>query len=415
MKTLFLECSMGAAGDMLTAALLELIPDKQLFLDKINSLALPGVDVSAENVNSCGISGTRVSVKINGAEECDHCGQDHNEHHHHEHHHEHKHTSMHDISDIVSGLELSEKVKTDILAVYSLIAEAESCVHGTTVDQIHFHEVGELDAVADIAGVCILMDMIAADRVIVSPVNTGSGTVHCAHGVLPVPAPATVHLLKGVPVYCGDEEGELCTPTGAALLKFFADEFGKMPVMQTECAGYGIGRKEFRRLNCVRAFLGQSEKSSGTVAELVCTIDDMTGEEIAFAVARLFEKGALDVFTVPVGMKKNRPGVMLNCICEPEQCDLMAKTIFNCTSTLGMRKRICERYVLERSSRTEETPLGNVDIKSSFGYGTERQKAEYDDIAHIARERDISLRAVRELVKTYTDGAAEDYQAQKYS
>ena len=259
-----------------------------------------------------------------------------------------------------------------------------------------------MDAVADVVGVCLLMDMIAPDSVIVSPVHVGKGHVHCAHGILPVPAPATSYILRDVPVYSGSIEGELCTPTGAALLKYFADSFGDMPVMRTEKTGYGIGTKEFPRMNCVRAFLGQTSGNADDVAELVCNIDDMTGEDIAYACDIILSKGALDVFTVPVNMKKCRPGVMLTCICRPEQCSFFAELILRHTSTIGVRESICRRYTLSRSSRNAETPYGTVKIKDSSGYGVSRSKAEFDDVSRIARENDLSLAEVRSMIDSST-------------
>ena len=236
MRTIYLDCNMGAAGDMLTAALLELHPDPDDFLRRFNSLGIPGVWAVAEPSVKCGIMGTHVKVTVNGEEETSaDVGRSGHEHgHNHEHHH---HSDMHEIEHLIGSLPVSEKVCADALAVYRLIAEAESRVHGRPVDQVHFHEVGSMDAVADIVGVCMLMEELGAERVLASPVHVGSGQVRCAHGVLPVPAPAAAHILKGVPVYGGGIRGELCTPTGAALLKHFVTAFGAMPVMIVSAIG----------------------------------------------------------------------------------------------------------------------------------------------------------------------------------
>ena len=275
MKTLYLECAMGAAGDMLTAALLELTGDRQAFIEKMNALGLPGVTVTAEESVRCGITGTHVSVTVNGAEEesadadChphehEHGHESPHDHEHeHEHHHGHHHSSVPEIEALISGLPVSDRVKSDAKAVYALIADAESRVHGWPVSEIHFHEVGTLDAVADVVGVCLLMEALAPEQVIVSPVHTGSGHVSCAHGILPVPAPATALILQGIPTYGGRIKGELCTPTGAALLKHFASRFGDCPVMTVSAIGYGMGKKDFEQANCVRAFLGESEGERG--------------------------------------------------------------------------------------------------------------------------------------------------------
>lgn len=268
MKTLYLECNMGAAGDMLTAALLELHPNPEDFLSRLNALQIPGVQVVAEPATKCGINGTHVSVTVNGEEEVsedvhehEHEHEhhhDHDHHHHHHHHHGHHHAGMHDIEHIISHLELPEEVRQDVLAVYGLIAEAESHAHGKPVEEIHFHEVGTMDAIADVTAVCMLIHELAPEQIIVSPVHVGSGQVRCAHGILPVPAPATAHILRGVPTYGGSIRGELCTPTGAALLKHFADRFGNMPVLTVEKIGYGMGKKDFEAANCVRTMWGEA-------------------------------------------------------------------------------------------------------------------------------------------------------------
>lgn len=389
MKTLYFECGMGAAGDMLMAALLELIPDRELFLNIMNSLGLPGVKVSAETAVRCGISGTRVTVSVNGEEEdCAHS----------DHHHGSKHTAMSDVEQLVGGLSLPDSVLKDVLAVYKLIAEAESHVHGVPVSQIHFHEVGNMDAVTDIVGVCLLLHLIAPDRVLASPVHVGAGFVHCAHGMLPVPAPATAHILRGIPVYGGKIQGELCTPTGAALLKHFATNFEEMPTIKISRIGYGMGKKDFDAANCVRAVLGESSDGNDRIVELCCNLDDMTPEAIGFAQEKLFSAGALDVYTISIGMKKNRPGVLLSCICEIEQREDMARLIFKHTRTLGIREREYRRYTLERDEHTEQTPYGSVRIKSAKGWGVVRQKAEFEDLAEIARNSGLSLDEVAALL-----------------
>ena len=336
MKTLYLECGMGAAGDMLTGALLELIENREAFLKKINGLGLPGVGVQAEKSEKCGVMGTHIRVTVHGEEEHsqdDHGRPPHNEegHHHHEeaHHHEehphhHHHASPQDIEALIRGLPVSDRVKSDALAVYRLIAEAESRVHGKAITDIHFHEVGTLDAVTDVVSVCLLMEEIGADQIVCSPVQVGSGYVRCAHGILPVPSPATALILSGAPTYGGEIEGELCTPTGAALLRHFAASFGDRPLMTAEKIGYGMGTKDFERANCLRAFLGESEAETEKIVKLECNLDDMTGEDLAYACRMLMDAGARDAYTVQIGMKKSRPGVMLCCVCLPQDSDAQA-------------------------------------------------------------------------------------------
>ena len=430
MKTLYLECGMGAAGDMLTAALLELTGDRAAALDRLNALGLPGVAFAAEPAVKCGVVGTHMKVTVNGEEEESldaHEHEHHHEHHHdhdhdHEHHHDHEHDHDHehehhhdhdhdhehghhhhasvaDINALIDGLGVSGRVKADMKAVYALIADAESRVHGRPVSEIHFHEVGTLDAVADVAAVCLLMEQLAPDQVVASPVHVGSGYVRCMHGVLPVPAPATALILEGIPTYGGEIRGELCTPTGAALLRHFVTRFGDRPLMKTEAIGYGMGKKDFERANCVRAFLGESEGRREEITRLECNLDDMTGEDIAFAMERLFEAGARDVYTQAIGMKKSRPGVLLSVICLPADADALAAVMMKHTTTLGIRRQDMSRYVLDRGGETVSTPYGDVRVKRASGMGVERSKPEYDDLAKLAKEHGLSLAELRKALR----------------
>ncbi len=397
MRTIYLDCGMGAAGDMLTAALLELLPDRAAVLDRLNALDLPGIVFTAEQAARCGITGTHVHVLVHGEEEGHehHHGHEQEHVHGHEHHH---HTGLHEIEHILSHLSVPEEVRADALAVYGLIADAESRVHGVPVDQIHFHEVGTLDALADVVAVCLLLHELAPEAVCASPVHVGSGQVRCAHGILPVPAPATALLLEGIPCYGGTIRGELCTPTGAALLRHFVTDFGPMPPMRVEAIGYGMGTKEFEAANCVRALLGQTEAGAGRVVELCCNLDDMTAEEIGFAMERLFEAGALDVYTTPIGMKKNRPGTLLTCMCREAQRESVLQALFLHTTTLGVRSAVCDRWTLERSEAIVETSSGPVRVKRASGWGVTREKAEFEDLARIARAENRSLRDVRDML-----------------
>ena len=278
------------------------------------------------------------------------------------------------------------------------------------MEQIHFHEVGSLDALADVAAVCYLMEKLSPDRVEASPVHVGSGRISCAHGILPVPAPATAELLKGIPIYGGSITGELCTPTGAALLRQFVSSFGPMPVMTVEAVGYGMGKKDFAAANCLRILLGHGAEEEDAVVELRCNLDDMTGEEIGFATEQLLGAGALDVFTTPIGMKKNRPGVLLTVLCNPKHRQTMVRQLFRCTTTLGIREENCRRYTLERRTETTETPYGPLRRKVASGYGVERQKPEYEDLARIARQNHTQwpLRDGADMTPTEPEDISED-------
>ncbi len=484
MKVLYLDLNMGAAGDMLSAALLELFPEseRQGILDKLNALGIPGVRYEAEPSVKCGIQGIHMSVRVHGAEEGDdgnsqygeaqgeththeghdaedsgQCGEshlhhnegaggpeaachEHNHEHCHEHIHEHEHSHGHEhchehehghehthehghetqehshgahahthnsmtgIAHIIDDhMHLDSELKYDIKAVYGLIAEAESHVHGVPVSEIHFHEVGNMDAIADVTAVSYMLSLIKPDRIVVSPVNTGSGTVRCAHGIMPVPAPATAYLIEGIASYDNGTRGELLTPTGAALIKHFADSCGVRPAMSIERVGYGMGKKDFDAPNCVRAILGESEEkgleSGDTVIELAANIDDMSAEELGFAVERLLETGALDVWTESVMMKKQRPGTVLRLLCREDQRDDIVRAVFKYTSTIGVREALMRRYTLERDIHVYETKYGRLRGKHVSGYGTDREKLEYDDLAAIAKAQQVSIARARRMVE----------------
>lgn len=417
MKTLYIECNMGAAGDMLAAALAGLLETGDTFFEELNRIVPKGVSVRYFPDSKCGLEGNRVEVTVNGSEEIsedishDHAHGEHELPHKHEHSGTHPDENGHDnhsmdsIEHTVSHLAVSDRVKADILAVYRLIADAESAVHGMPAGQIHFHEVGSLDAVADITAVCLLMEKLSPCRIVVSPIHVGSGMVRCSHGLLPVPAPATAFILKDVPVYGGNIRGELCTPTGAALLRHFAGSFGPMPRMTFSRIGIGMGKKDFEAANCVRVFLGDdgynadshaagshaANSPNGRITELSCNVDDMTGEAVGFASEIMLREGALDFYTVPIQMKKNRPGFMLVCLCGEDDSDRMAALMLRHTTTFGIRKKLCERYTLDRTFTEEDTPYGKIRIKHGAGYGAEKNKPEYEDLKKAAEKNNLSL------------------------
>lgn len=395
MKTLYLECKMGAAGDMLMAALYELLSGEQKknFLDTMNGLGLPGVEVAPIAARTGGIAGTHMKVTVHGHEEHEH----HHEHescpaqgggtHDHGEHHHHHHATPGHIGAIIDGLSLPREVKEKARKVYNAIAQAEARAHGCEVGDVHFHEVGALDAVADVVGVCYALHLLSPDMVAASPVHVGSGTVKCAHGVMPVPAPATAELLLGIPTYGGEVQGELCTPTGAALLKTFVQSFGPMPAMETERIGYGLGTREFEQANCVRAFWGEeNRRESDNIVELVCNIDDMTPEALAFACRRLLEAGALDVYTTPGTMKKGRPGWVLTVLCSPAWQDPIVQQIFAHTTTNGLRARLSEKLYLAPRMEAVQTQWGPVRVKVAEGFGATHAKPEFEDVAALAQE-----------------------------
>ena len=394
MSILYLDCGMGAAGDMLTAALLELFPHPEKMVEALNALDVPGVRYQRELTQKCGITGTHMHVYVGDTEEGEHS------HAHHE-HHDHPHSSMEQLEHWIGHIQASDVVKSNIRAVYNRIAQAESAVHGVSIQEIHFHEVGSLDALADVTAVCYLMEQLGNPTVYASPVHVGSGHVSCAHGILPVPAPAAAEILKGIPIYGGQILGELCTPTGAALLKQFVAEFGNMPVMTPQAVGYGMGKKDFAMANCVRAVLGSdSREGTDSIVELRCNLDDMTAEDIGFAMEQLLRAGAPEVFTTPIGMKKNRPGTMLTVLCRADQREEMVRLLLRHTSTLGIRESVCRRFTLTRREETVDTPYGKVRCKISEGYGVCRRKPEYDDLSAIAEAQQLPLSEIRRSLQS---------------
>ncbi len=366
MRVLYLDCGMGAAGDMLTAALLALLDkdEHDQFLRDINAALGGKAVVTAEPAVKCGVQGLHVHVVINGEEEG-------HEHRHHDGEHHHHHTGIKEIRELIESLPLSDAVREDALQIFNSIARAESEVHGTDMEHIHFHEVGSIDAVADVLGVCLLMEKLAPELVVA---------------------------LRGIPWYEGEIKSELCTPTGAALLRWFVNSWQTAPVLRVETCGYGMGTKDFGQLNAVRALLGDMEDEEDLYV-LACNLDDMTGEELGFAQERLFEAGALDVWTAPIGMKKGRPGVLLSVLCRPERTHELTACLFKHTTTLGVREDYVRRYTLRRDMRTADTPWGPVSVKTASGYGVTREKPEYEDLAKIARENNLSLREVKEKIK----------------
>ena len=420
MRSLFLECNMGIAGDMFASALYELLSDSQKnqFLKVINNLGLDGVQIDPVPSSKNGIFGTHMVVTIKGETEesidvpedknnlNDHHFEHHSHHHNHnhlhhhghdhhsEHNHHHSHFSMYDVKDVVNKLSLEDAVKKDIVSVYEIIAEAESNSHQVPIDQIHFHEVGQLDAIIDVAMSCILVNMLDIQSIISSPVNTGRGNVRCAHGILPVPAPATAYILKDIPNYSNQVAGELTTPTGAAILKYFVNSFSESRPVGRYQVGYGMGTKDFEQANCVRAFLSEEIKKDVDVIELTSNIDDMTPEALGYATKVLLSKGALDVYVTNIQMKKNRPGFLLTVTCREKDRDHMLKNIFKHTTTLGIKEYRPLRYALKRELMKEETLFGEVQKKISKGYGVERTKYEYDDLIRIAQDNDQSLEEV---------------------
>ena len=404
MKRLFLDCQMGIAGDMLTATLLGLVDNPEIWIERLNQIRIPNVTYTLIPKEDKGLQGYRVAVTINGLEESEHHkGSPHDQHNTNHHHHVHG-RGLQGVTDIINSLSISDTCKQNAINVYNLVAQAEAKVHKSTVTQIHFHELGMLDAIADIVAVCVLLEALNLDEIIISPIHVGTGTVHCAHGELPVPAPATMELLAGIPMYADYQiKGELCTPTGAALAKYFGTAFSHMPVMTPTKVSYGFGTKQFERPNCIRAFVDMINDLEDTIIEMAFNLDDMTPEEIGYAVEQLLLSPALDVFTTPIMMKKQRPGTMLMVLCKEGDMDKVRDLIFRHTTSLGIRYHRCERYILSRSAGDIDWEGNRIAFKTSSGFGVERHKYEYDSLAAIAKQNDMSLLDLKRQLRKKED------------
>ena len=399
MRVLHFDIIGGASGDMLLGALFELGVNPVVVGQALDSLAVEGIHVHIDPADDRGIHGTRVTVHA-------HEGGAH-KHHHHDHTHDHAHPHAHhphrglaDIRKIIESSRLPAPVKEMSLAVFQRIGEAEAKIHGTTVDKIHFHEVGALDSIADIVGCCLGLHLLDADGVSVSALPMGHGTIDCAHGTYPNPAPATVELSKGMATVAVDEPHELVTPTGAALLATWKTTEAPTTGSRIVQAGYSIGHRTLdSRPNVLRAILFDSPKTEhqapDTVLELACNLDDTTPEIIGALTERLMAAGALDVFTVPIQMKKQRPGTLLTVLGRQEDRETLLDLLFTESTTFGVRETVMQRTVLERRTETVSTPYGDVRVK--VGRWKERdvtRSPEMDDCIARAKEHGVPARTV---------------------
>ncbi|MBQ7169227.1 MAG: nickel pincer cofactor biosynthesis protein LarC [Synergistaceae bacterium] len=398
MKTLYLDCFAGIAGDMFIGALLNLVPNPEIIRDeirKIHALDPDEYEIVIEHTSRSGLAGINFDV---------HTHEHHHEHEHGEHHHNH-HRHLHDIEAMISGSDLSQRVKRETLRAFSLLAEAEAHVHGTTPDKIHFHEVGAVDSIIDIAGAFVLMEALNWPRVICSPVNIGSGTVECAHGVLPVPAPATEYLLHGLPVFAAGSPMERTTPTGALLVKILADGFGVMPSGKIIASGFGFGNRESEDMpNALRAMMIETAgEIAGFVREkltlIECNIDDMNPQDYETVCGKLFGAGALDVWTENISMKKSRPGVKLCCLTVPDEAVNMCRIILRDTTTQGVRLKDYDRLRLNWHVEEADTSLGKIHVKVTELDGeTLRSVPEYEDVKAVAAHHNIPMWEARNLI-----------------
>lgn len=382
MKIAYLDCNSGISGDMTLGALVDAGVELAAISAGIDSLGLAGVKLVANEVKRKGFRGTHVVV---------------------EHQPEHAHRHLHHITDMIDGSQLSQRQKDLARRIFTRLGEAEAKVHGTTIRKVHFHEVGAVDSIADIVGAAIGWDLLGVDRIVCSPVPTGRGTVSIAHGLCSIPAPATAELLTGIPLAESHVQAELTTPTGAAIVATLVDDFGPVPAMKIERIGYGAGTRELpEQANLLRLFVGEAvEALAADQAWVVETnLDDVSGEVIGYATNKLWETGALDVYTTPIQMKKNRPGITLTVLCQAAQIEKVEKILFRETGTLGVRRWPVSRHKLERKPHRVETEYGPIDGKLGWIAGQEPSfSPEFESCSRVASERGLPLKEVYEAAQ----------------
>ncbi|SDF32831.1 hypothetical protein SAMN04244560_00593 [Thermoanaerobacter thermohydrosulfuricus] len=386
MKVLYFDCFAGISGDMTIASLLSHV-DVEEFKKKVKKIALDNFDIEIGETQKNSISARTFKVLY---EE--------------EHHHHHRH--MKDVREIIEKSDLEEEVKKMSIEMFEKLAEAEAKVHGKSPEEVHFHEVGAVDSIVDIIGTAILIDMIKPDKIVSSPLPVSSGFIKTQHGLMPVPAPATAELLKGIPVYKSDIEGEIVTPTGAAIVKTLVNEFGGIPDMTINSIGYGAGTKDLEIPNVLRTYVGEEEvkKKPESLMILETNIDDMNPEFYQYLFEKLFENGALDVFLIPIIMKKQRPGTLITVICEKENADKLKEIIFKETSTFGIRYYEVLRHKLDRDFSIVETPYGKVRVKKGYLNGKLiKAYPEYEDVKAIAEKTGNSISDIYRNVIRHID------------
>jgi len=441
MRTLYLDCISGISGDMLLAALVDLGADLAYVKRELLTLPIDDFDLWVEEVDKRGIMAKKLHIRLpevghhhhhghehghsheHGLHEHGHLHEhglhehthDHHEHVHHHlenghlhldhghshdhdhgHHHHHEHRKAATILEMIRESDLPERVKARSLAIFEAIAVAEGKIHGIDPSEVHFHEVGAMDSIIDTIGICLAMEDLGVDEIIASPVPTGYGKVRMAHGLYPIPAPATAELLRGIPLAKSHVQGELTTPTGAGVLKALATHFGPLENFKVDKIGYGAGTKDFETPNVIRALLGEVHSATAgdagreTIHVLEAQLDDCTAETLGYAMERLFEAGALDAYFTPVQMKKNRPGTLLTVLCLPPISERLEEILLEETTTFGVRRSIWTRRILEREIETTSTPYGDVRVKiGRLGERVMQMTPEYEDVARLAREQGV--------------------------
>lgn len=378
MRVAYFDCFSGAAGDMIVGALLDAGADFAALRDRLSRLPVTGYELSADRVKKQGLAATKFDVAVAAGS--------------------HLHRHLKDIVKIIESAGVGKRVQESALRVFGRLAEAEAAVHNCAVEKVHFHEVGAVDAIVDIVGACACIELLGIERVECSPIAVGSGTVRCEHGELPVPAPATANLLRGVPIAACDEKGELATPTGAAILTTLAAAFGPVPAMRVSAIGYGAGTRDgARRPNVLRVLVGETDAAAEAdeIIVLETNLDDATGETVGHALDRLLASGALDAFVVPIQMKKGRPGVILTALSAPADAGRLETIIFEETGTFGVRRRTAARTTLSRTVETVDTEYGPIRVKVGSRAGREMVASpEFEDCRTAAAAHQAPLREV---------------------
>jgi uncharacterized protein (TIGR00299 family) protein len=389
MRIAYLDCASGISGDMMLGSLIDAGVDLATVQRGIDSLGLPSCRLVTAETKKCGFRALQLTV---------------------EHEPEHKHRHLSHIDAMIDGSTLTSDQKSLAKKIFLRLAEAEAKVHGSTIQKVHFHEVGAVDSIADIVGSAIAWDLLSVDRIVCSPIPTGTGFVEIAHGRCAIPAPATGELLRGVPIAASSVEGELTTPTGAAIVAAMVDEFGPVPAMKIDRTGYGAGQKDIAHPNLLRLLVGETAGSTGPfqsdkITLLETNLDDATGEMIGHCSQQLWQAGALDVSTTALAMKKNRPGVLLQVQCKASDAEKLAEIIFRETTALGLRRSTLERWILPRKSIAVETQYGEVvGIVATLPNGGERFSPEYDSCSRIADKCQVSLATVEAAARAAFGG-----------
>ncbi len=381
MKTLYFDCFAGASGNMILGGLVSLGVDKNILIEQLKLLKIDGFEVEFLTVNKCGISAVHANVKVQK---------------------ENIHRHLQTIINIIDDSDLSYKIKERAIKIFTKLAEAEAKIHGTEIEKVHFHEVGAMDAIIDIVGACIGFEMLEIERFICSKVHVGSGFVNMAHGKFPVPPPAVVELLKGIPMYSTEIIGELCTPTGAVIIAALSNGYDNELNVITEQIGYGAGTREYDNFpNVIRLLVGKSEckQNSEHLCLIETNLDDTTPQILGFVMGKSFQLGALDCWFTPIQMKKNRPATMISILCEAENRQKLTELLYLETTTLGVRIRKVEREILERKIVKVKTQFGEIDVKIAFFEGKQvNAMPEFEQMKRIANEQKISLKLLKEEV-----------------